>query len=63
MKAAIRRPAVAESNASSAAVASRTSACNSLSSHRSSTGRAATGGASATWPGDQACPVAAAALA
>src|SRR5215469_257917 len=48
MKAAIRRPAAAESNASIAIVTSRTTRFSSLSSHRSSGGRSAGGGGSAS---------------
>ena len=45
MSVASRRPAAAVSKASSDAVTSRTTACTSLSTHRSISGRSATGGA------------------
>src|SRR5260370_41866107 len=45
MKAASRRPAAAVSNASNNPVTSRTTACSSLSTHRSSSGRSARPGA------------------
>ncbi len=61
MNAAISRPAAAESNASRAAVTSRTSVCSELSSQRSSTGRSAAAGASASRPGVHPGPAPAAA--
>src|SRR5712691_3361329 len=48
MSAASRRPAAAVSKDSSDRVTSRTTVCSSLSSHRSSRGRSATGGAEAS---------------
>ncbi len=47
MNVASRRPAAAVSNPSSQAVTSRTTACSSPSTHRSSTGRCAAAGADA----------------
>ena len=56
ISAASRRPAAAVSNASSDAVTSRTHACSSDSSHRSSSGRSAGNGADAADSGVHACP-------
>ena len=63
MKAASRRPAAAVSKPSMAAVTSAVTEFSSLSSHRSSSGRAAGSGAPAAMAGVHACPLAAAALA
>src|SRR5215469_2660306 len=56
ISAATRRPAAAVSNASSEAVTSRTDACTSDSSHRSSSGRSAAPGAEAADSGVHAEP-------